>query len=90
MENNETLAERIGDARGLASLIILKELQRFGIADSVSDDIVVELLKKEAENIQKAFQDGRRWNNSYSPYDYYVELYSHNFKNENEFNPYKQ
>jgi hypothetical protein len=83
---SDTLAQRIGDARYLSSLFILNELNNMNI--SLPDDIVIEFLKIESQNICVAFRDGRRWNNSYGPEDYFKELYQHNFNNDN-YHPYK-
>ena len=75
----DTLAQRIGDARDLSSLFILNELHNLNV--SLPDDIVIEFLKIECQNICVAFRDGRRWNNSWGPEDYFEGLYQHHFNN---------
>lgn len=81
-----SLSEQIGDARTLASVYIIKELHKLGIAKSIPDETIVEFLKIEFRNISKAFDDGRQWNNSWDAKNYFLEIYNHNFDS-NEFKP---
>ena len=81
-----TLAQENGDARTLASVYLIKELTRLGLTQSVPEEVIEKLAMLEYSNVCRAFDDGRQWNNSWDSFNYFLELYQHNFNN-NEFRP---